>query len=132
MLYTSYFAKGSKGWKDNVIPVAICRYPPKGFNGVHYFKLAPSHKLLMEWKSDPRNDDYFGTKRKQYDDEVLSKLDPKEVMHELQRLWPYGPPIWEDKYHHVVLLCYEKPGDFCHRHFVAQWLTENDFKCEEV
>jgi uncharacterized protein (DUF488 family) len=23
------------------------------------------------------------------------------------------------------LLCYEKPGDFCHRHIVAEWLHNN-------
>jgi hypothetical protein len=25
----------------------------------------------------------------------------------------------------VILLCYEKPGDFCHRHIVADWLESN-------
>ena len=24
-----------------------------------------------------------------------------------------------------VLLCYEKSGDFCHRHLVANWLSDN-------
>ncbi len=24
-----------------------------------------------------------------------------------------------------VLLCYEKSGEFCHRHLVAKWLEEN-------
>lgn len=25
----------------------------------------------------------------------------------------------------VVLLCYESAGDFCHRHILADWITEN-------
>ena len=25
----------------------------------------------------------------------------------------------------VALCCYEKPGDFCHRHILAKWITEN-------
>lgn len=25
----------------------------------------------------------------------------------------------------AALCCYEKPGDFCHRHILAKWLTEN-------
>ena len=34
--------------------------------------------------------------------------------------------------HDCVLLCYEKPGDFCHRHILANWLEENfGFKVEE-
>ncbi len=24
----------------------------------------------------------------------------------------------------AALLCYEKPGEFCHRHLLAQWITE--------
>lgn len=26
----------------------------------------------------------------------------------------------------VALLCYEKPGDFCHRHILAEWLKEKE------
>ena len=25
----------------------------------------------------------------------------------------------------AVMLCYEKPGDFCHRHLIADWITKN-------
>lgn len=32
----------------------------------------------------------------------------------------------------AVLLCYEKPGDFCHRHLVSQWLNENGIRCSEL
>lgn len=24
----------------------------------------------------------------------------------------------------IVLCCYEKPGDFCHRHILAEWLGD--------
>lgn len=36
-----------------------------------------------------------------------------------------------DYHPNIVLLCYEKPTDFCHRHLVAQWLIENGFECKE-
>jgi uncharacterized protein (DUF488 family) len=32
----------------------------------------------------------------------------------------------------IILLCYEKPGDFCHRHLVADWLTKNGLKTIEL
>ena len=33
----------------------------------------------------------------------------------------------------VVLLCYEKPPQFCHRHLVAKWLEkELNIKVEEL
>jgi len=31
----------------------------------------------------------------------------------------------------IALVCYEKPGDFCHRHLVAEWLRAADIPVEE-
>ena len=31
----------------------------------------------------------------------------------------------------VALLCYEKPGDLCHRHLVAEWLRGHGMQCAE-
>ena len=31
----------------------------------------------------------------------------------------------------IALVCYEKPGDFCHRHLVAQWLRDAGYSVEE-
>ncbi len=31
-----------------------------------------------------------------------------------------------------ILLCYEKPENFCHRHILAEWLRKNGYKCEEL
>ena len=31
----------------------------------------------------------------------------------------------------IVLICYEKPGDFCHRHLVANWLRHQGYPVEE-
>lgn len=62
-------------------------------------------------------DEEFYTK--QYYKEVLDKLDPKEIYDE----------IGEDS----VLLCWEKPGSFCHRRIVAKWLEDNlSIKIEEL
>jgi len=40
--------------------------------------------------------------------EILDRLDPRKVYQELG----------ED----AILLCWEKPGEFCHRRLVAEWL----------
>ena len=34
-------------------------------------------------------------------------------------------------YNSIVLICYEKPDDFCHRHLVANWFNENGVNCKE-
>lgn len=49
-----------------------------------------------------------------YNKEILGKLRVEEVVYEIERL-----SGGKD----AALLCYEKPGDFCHRHLLADWLT---------
>lgn len=44
-----------------------------------------------------------------YRAETLSRLVPEEVVLSLES---------------CVMVCYEKPGDFCHRHIVSRWLKE--------
>lgn len=56
--------------------------------------------------------------------ELLGKLDAKEILNSISLMS-------QDK--DCVLLCYEKPGAFCHRHLVAKWLTEKlGIEVEEV
>ena len=40
------------------------------------------------------------------------KLNPQEILGEILNLSEGD----------IALVCYEKPGDFCHRHLVASWL----------
>ena len=79
----------------------------------------------MEWKKNHNNDYYI----EHFNKEVLETLNPNDIIKELMLMahnyksLNYAP--------HIVLLCYEKPADFCHRHLVAQWLIQNGFECEE-
>jgi len=41
---------------------------------------------------------------------ILARLDPRKV--------------YEDLGQEAVLLCWEQPGEFCHRRLVAAWLEE--------
>lgn len=109
-MQTSYFAKykGSDG-------VAICLYKPYWFKGEHYPTLAPTKEILEDYKNgDIDEEEYI----RRYKEDVLSKLNPKEVYNDLK-----------DK----VLLCYERYDKFCHRHIVAQWLSEElDVNIKEI
>ena len=76
----------------------------------------------MKWKENHDNDYYI----KCYNEQVLSKLNPKQVfvdLIELTHSWITFPKI--------ALVCYEKPSDFCHRHLVSKWLSENGYECKE-
>lgn len=122
MIYTSYFGAIRYLPKD-VVPIAICGKSPDNWKGFQYKKLAPKFKFFMEWRKNHDNDFYI----EHFNNEVLSKLDPDKVVQELYEL--IGK---ENKDKDIVLICYEIPGDFCHRHLVAQWLSTYGYPCVEL
>ena len=52
-----------------------------------------------------------------YQEFILSRLDPLQVAQELGQ--------------GSILLCWEKPGEFCHRIVVADWLIEAGIEVKE-
>jgi len=108
-MQTSYFAKyrGAKG-------VSIAKFSPTSFKGRTYRKLAPPYWLLNHYKKTNDKEYYI----EHYYEEILNNLNAQEVYEELG----------ED----VVLLCYERSDNFCHRHLVAEWFEkELGIKIEE-
>lgn len=109
-IYTSYFANT----RHVSNTVAICTGVPEWYKGEIYPALAPGWDIVMEYKQAVRDgkpineiiDNYI----KRYENEILFYLDPEEIYNDLK-----------DK----ILLCYEKPSDFCHRHLVRKWLNQN-------
>ena len=103
MLQTSYFARSAR----EPGAFSIARFPPKWFTGPRYLKLAPQPEMLKigDWE------EY----RRRYRDEILSGLDPDEVLRDLNV---------EEAGHDVVLLCFEKDRTHCHRGLVAEWFSE--------
>lgn len=135
MIYTSYFAKLKK-LPDNIIPISICGKAPDWYTGLQYKKLAPKYDFFMKWKENHDNDYYI----KCFKEQVLDKLTQYQVMLELQQKMSYsvqmhlagvGKFIWDSNVYSIALICYEKPGDFCHRHLVADWLKISGVDCEE-
>ena len=117
MIYTSYFAK-LKSLPANIVPISICGKAPDWYKGVQYKKLAPKYDFFMEWKRTHDNDYYI----KCFNEQVLSCLSVATVITQLSEL---------AKSPDFALICYERPGDFCHRHLVADWLKANGISCEE-
>lgn len=120
MIYTSYFAKLSK-LPANITPIAICGKSPEWYKGIQYKKLAPKWSFFSVWKQTHDNEYYI----KHFNEEVLNTLNVETVIKELYSLANKSQD--ED----IVLICYEKPGDFCHRHLVADWLTSHGYPVEE-
>lgn len=117
MIYTSYFAKLRK-LPENIMPISICGKAPNWYTGKQYKKLAPKWSFFSVWKETHDNDYYI----KHFQKEVLDTLNADDVVKKLEEMS-------EGK--DIALICYEKPGDFCHRHLVADWLAKNGYSvCE--
>ena len=118
-IYTSYYAnmKKIKEKYPDVTFISIAMKKPDYIEVLEYKKLAPKWSFWKIWKDDiskKGNNEYY---IKEYYKQVLSLLNPNIVLHELEKL--------SENSDMVVLLCYEKPQNFCHRHIVADWITKN-------
>lgn len=112
MILTSYFAK-HRAFPTDMEPVCIARWAPRGTHYPVLMHLAPSGELLKAYKAgEVSKEQYTETFNEQ-----LSRLDAQQVGEELEG---------------KILLCYEKAGDFCHRHLVADWLRQNGFSVSEL
>lgn len=120
---TGYFAKLKTYTDAGYVPVSIALKTPDWYNGHIYKKLSPPWWLLVDFKNGShKNDTEFYTRY--FYDSVLDKLNAKNVIQELEA----RVKATRNK---IILLCYEKPDAFCHRHLVSKWLRDNDIYCIE-
>lgn len=83
---------------------AISRGVPRGWTGRRYPPLAPSQKAFKIKEE--------GVFLKVYRAETLDKLDPYAVIKDMG-----GDDF--------VMLCWERPSEFCHRRVVAAWIRKH-------
>ena len=119
-IYTSYYSSPvlRKISPEELIPVSISLYPPKGWTGHHYLPLCPEKDIFREVKSTGNHQTYV----RQLLDQ-LDHLDPAHVLNDLRNM-SRGKP--------VVLLCFEKFENQCHRNVVKQWFNNNGIHVEEL
>lgn len=122
MIYTGYFAKLKSYESLGLIPVAICGKKPSFYNGLHTNIFAPTWEMFSEWKCGHITDRRYLLRIKR---EVL------DVIPEHDKIW--FKEFFTRNDGKVILLCYEKTGDFCHRHLVADWIkSELGIDCQEL
>ena len=100
-MFTSYFGNVKKNLQGQNV-VAISQGIPQWYAGQRYMPLAPSWALIKLTDEAQYCKGYA---------EVLAKLDAKAVYEFLGG--------------DAILLCWEKPGEFCHRRLVADWLEQH-------
>lgn len=107
-VYTGYFAQIKKHKAAGCKVISIARFSPKWFDGEECKTLAPSADLLNRYRSGI-------TDSNAYDEEYIQYLTGIDVLNVVE-----GLRSEED----VILCCYEKPSDFCHRHVLARYCEQ--------
>lgn len=74
----------------------------------HFAPLAPDQTIVRAYKQGKITDRQY---TRLYIDQLNTNVDANKVVEQLPD--------------NAVLLCYEKPEDFCHRHVAAWWITEH-------
>lgn len=115
MVYTSYFGNLKNIDLNKYLVATICCYRPKGLDIrlEDWGFLAPDPDLLEHWKTYHDTDYYF--------EFYMGKLAKYEdyIINEFNKI----------KDRDVVVLCYEKPSDFCHRHLLTMFLDKHGIPC---
>ena len=106
-IYTSYHAKAKQLIENGIYPISISVQFPR-YSKIKYptyALVAPTYAMLKM-----SNEDYY-----KIFDQMLAKLDPKTVYHDLRRL---------SQDQDIAILCYEADINQCHRKRVGEWLNE--------
>lgn len=117
MIYTSYFAKWKEPVDSDFVLMATTYYKPGWFEGEWFFEVAPDKKLVEMYKKGLISSI-------QYANDYLKALESKKELI-LTKIKKFNP------HKNYILLCFESPEKFCHRHILASWLNSNGYECEE-
>jgi len=104
-IYTGYFARVKQYREAGLVTISIARFN-KYYSGASLKLLAPTAEMIHDAEN------LYIPKYKN----ILSKLNPSGIVDEIKNL-----SDGKD----CILLCYEKPTDFCHRKLVAKWLNDS-------
>lgn len=113
MIYASCFANIIKLDKSKYLPVGITIYPPKWFIGHNIEMVTPSKELLLKWKN------------KEVDEDTYKIWYINDLESNKEQIIEYFSLLNKPCSKGIVLCCYEKSDDFCHRHMFREWLNKN-------
>ena len=111
MIYTGYYSKVKEYEDAGYRTVSISITKPDGVCLTGKIpELCPSLKLFQRYR-------YGDVTEKEYTREYLEQLDKIGIREILMMIHTFGE--------NVVLLCWEAPGRFCHRHILADYINKN-------
>lgn len=109
MIYTGYYSKVNVYKSSGFTVVSISRTEPFLVDGKISF-LAPDENILRRYKNGEIDE-------MEYKNLYLEQLNKIGIVNILTEIHSFGD--------NVVLLCWEAPDKFCHRHILADYINEN-------
>ncbi len=111
-IYTSYYGNRELNPQQQYL-VQVSNSAPAGFKVNEIFQdVIPDWNTIVKPYKDRRLSDKLYTA---FYEQQLNKR-RLQIFHQLEEI--YKRAQGKD----IVLLCYETPGKFCHRHILAEWL----------
>ena len=117
---TSYISKINKIKELGMVPVSVTRFLPETLKVENIPELSPETIILFRYKRERDVSKCTNSFKLQF-----SKLNKEEIIKQLEYISQKNDNA------DIVLVCYEKKGDFCHRHILAEWLG-SDYNIEEL
>lgn len=109
MIYTGYYSKVNQYRDAGLKVIGISRTEPKGISlDGKISDFCPDEKILWGYKNGEIDE-------MEYTSRYLDQLDRIGIRNILLSIHHYGDD--------VILLCWEAPDKFCHRHILADYIN---------
>lgn len=126
-MYTGYYARYKHYLANELIPISISTNLPYWIADMKsYSILSPGRFSVEQYKLGIATRAEHEKRFKEY----LSTLDKELVLRDIYLLAHDLPndtklhKLENSDFKDIILCCYEKPLDYCHRHLVAEWLSD--------
>ena len=111
MIYTGYYSKIKEYVDSGLTLLSISRTKPEFAKScIDIPQLFPSDKILWDYKKGKIDE-------MEYTSKYLNQLNELGVDRIIKMIQIFGD--------NVVLLCWESPEKFCHRHILADYINKN-------
>ena len=111
MIYTGYYSKIKEYADSGLTLLSISRTKPEFAKScIDIPQLFPSNKILWDYKKGKIDE-------MEYTSKYLDQLNELGIDRIIKMIQIFGD--------NVVLLCWESPEKFCHRHILADYINKN-------
>lgn len=124
-VYVSCYGSRNLPSDGSALMVQISSSRPKGFEvDAHFESVYPDYNSMVK----PSKDGSLGPEKYAEMYSAILERNSERIFEGFAKLFN----VADDEHKDICLLCWEKPGDFCHRYLLNNFLNENGIACQEL